>query len=195
MESSHQCWWVSAAVYNCWSTVKFPSHEGQSAYSSVRSCCFFIWKRKPLPHKSCRLPQTCDKIWALFSNLYIKRVGIDYLDPLNIPGPDRKKLGPDLSFYRVKLILLQPVNVSKRKCNAKRIMIIIWTEYIWKSSLRMVPPCTLLPAEFSRSSNARWFKGFEEWHLAERWRAQGQCLDVYLPISHGFLSVAEYEDT
>lgn len=78
MESSHQRWWVSAAVYNRWSTVKFPSYEGQSVYLSVRSCRFFVWKHKPLPHKSCRLPQICDKIWELFSNLYIKRVGIDY---------------------------------------------------------------------------------------------------------------------
>lgn len=33
------------------------------------------------------------------------------------------------------------------------------------------------------------------WHLAEDWRAQGQRLDVYLPISHGLPSVAKYEDT
>lgn len=83
-------------------------------------------------------------------------MGIDY-PPLDCPGLDHQKLRSGFIFYRVNLILLQPVNVSKRKCNGKGIMIIIWTEYIWKSSMWMVPLCALLPAEFSRSSNARWF--------------------------------------
>lgn len=97
MESSHQRWWVSAAVCNYWWTVKFPSHEGPSVYSSVRSFPFFTWNNKPLPHKSCRLPQICHKIWALFSNLYMKRVGIDY-PPLDCPGLNHQELRSGFIF-------------------------------------------------------------------------------------------------
>lgn len=166
MEASHQRWWVSAAVYNCWPAAKFPSHKGRSVYSSVRSRRFFTWKYKPQPHADFLKFATK---YGRYSVIYILREwGLTTppcavkCNPLDCPGLDHQKLRPDFIFYRVKLILLQPVNVSKRKCNAKRIMIIIWTECIWESSMRMVPLCTLLPAEFSRSSNARWFRGFEE---------------------------------